>query len=157
MWICEEWMIWKTRLVKVLMNSKFYNSGAYALLIMSLLRSFTQVHHYEKPRFVNYWLIKLIILNLNWFARAWHRFWGWKGILSHFFIVINWLNLCHFHNVIVFLILVQQHHNFSYPWAWFPTPMKTRWVLPRVCLRHGMNQKKLNAFQLCWSWNERFM
>jgi hypothetical protein len=47
-------MIWKTRLVKVLMNSKFNNSGAFALLIMSLLKSFTQVHHYEKPYFVNY-------------------------------------------------------------------------------------------------------
>jgi hypothetical protein len=47
-------MIWKTRLVKVLMNSKFYNSGAFALLIMSLLRNFTQVHHYEKPNVVNY-------------------------------------------------------------------------------------------------------
>jgi hypothetical protein len=42
------------RFVKVLMNSKFNNSGASTLLIMSLLRSFTQVHHYEKPNFVKY-------------------------------------------------------------------------------------------------------
>jgi hypothetical protein len=65
MWICEEWMIWKKRLVKVLMSLKYNNSGASTLLIMSLLRSFTQVHHYEKPNFVNYWLIRPIILNLN--------------------------------------------------------------------------------------------
>jgi hypothetical protein len=79
MWICEEWMIWKTRLVKVLMNSKFYYSGASTLLIMGLLRSFTQVHHYEKPKFVNCWLIRPIILNLNWFARAWRQFGGGGG------------------------------------------------------------------------------